>query len=48
MKGINPNNVYKGEFYNMWQKYFIDDQETDYSVSTEGEVRKDKANYILT
>lgn len=32
----------------MWQKYFIDNQETDYSVSTEGEVRKDKTNYILT
>lgn len=32
----------------MWKKIFIDGLETDYSVSTEGIVRKDTTNYILT
>lgn len=32
----------------MWKKIFLDGLETDYSVSTEGIVRKDTTNYILT
>lgn len=32
----------------MWKKFIYEGQETDYSVSTEGEVRKDSTNLILT
>ena len=32
----------------MWKKFMYEGQETDYSVSTEGEVRKDITNYILS
>lgn len=32
----------------MWKKYYFNEKETDYSVSTEGEVRKDTTNYILS
>lgn len=32
----------------MWKKYIYNNQETDYSISTEGEVRKDTVNYILS
>ena len=32
----------------MWKKFIYEGQETDYSVSTEGEVRKDITNYILS
>ena len=32
----------------MWKKFICEGQETDYSVSTEGEVRKDTTNYILS
>lgn len=32
----------------MWKKYFLNGVETDYSVSTEGIVRKDTTNYILS
>ena len=32
----------------MWKKIILDNQITDYSVSTEGEVRKDSTNYILS
>ena len=32
----------------MWKKFIYEGQETDYSVSTEGEVRKDTINYILS
>ena len=32
----------------MWKKIYIDGIETDYSVSTEGIIRKDTTNYILT
>ena len=32
----------------MWKKFIYEGQETDYSVSTEGEVRKDTTNYILS
>ena len=32
----------------MWKKYIYNGKETDYSVSTEGEVRKDPTNYILS
>lgn len=32
----------------MWEKFIYEGQETDYSVSTEGEVRKDTTNYILS
>ena len=32
----------------MWKKYIFNEVETDYSVSTEGIVRKDTTNYILT
>lgn len=32
----------------MWKKFIYEDIETDYSVSTEGEVRKDTTNYILS
>ncbi len=31
----------------MWKKFIYEGIETDYSVSTEGEVRKDTTNYIL-
>lgn len=34
--------------YIMWEKFIYEGQETDYSVSTEGEVRKDTTNYILS
>ena len=40
-------NVYK-ELKAMWKKFIYEGQETDYSVSTEGEVRKDTTNYILS
>ena len=40
-------NVYK-ELKTMWKKFIYEGQETDYSVSTEGEVRKDTTNYILS
>ena len=32
----------------MWKKFYLDGIETDYSVSTEGIVRKDTTNYILS
>lgn len=32
----------------MWKKFIYENYETDYSVSTEGEVRKDTTNYILS
>lgn len=32
----------------MWKKYYFENIETDYSVSTDGVVRKDTTNYILT
>ena len=32
----------------MWKKFIYEGKETDYSVSTEGEVRKDITNYILS
>lgn len=32
----------------MWKKFYLDGIETDYSVSTEGDVRKDTTNYILS
>ena len=32
----------------MWKKFIFEGQETDYSVSTEGEVRKDTIDYILS
>ena len=32
----------------MWKKFIYEGKETDYSVSTEGEVRKDTTNYILS
>lgn len=32
----------------MWKKYIYNNQETDYSISIEGEVRKDTINYILS
>ena len=32
----------------MWKKYIFNGVETDYSVSTEGVVRKDTTDYILT
>lgn len=32
----------------MWKKYFLNGIETDYSVSTEGIVRKDATGYILS
>ena len=32
----------------MWKKVIFEGQETDYSVSTEGAVRKDTTNYILS
>ena len=32
----------------MWKKFIYEGQETDYSVSTQGEVRKDTTNYILS
>ena len=32
----------------MWKKFIYEGQETDYSVSTEGEVRNDTTNYILS
>lgn len=32
----------------MWKKYYFENIETDYSVSTEGVVRKDTTNYVLT
>ena len=32
----------------MWKKFVYEGQETDYSISTEGEVRKDTTNYILS
>ena len=32
----------------MWKKIILDNQITDYSVSTDGEVRKDSTNYILS
>ena len=32
----------------MWKKFYLDGIETDYSVSTEGVVRKDTTNYILS
>ena len=31
----------------MWKKIYFNNEATDYSVSTEGEVRKDSTNYIL-
>lgn len=31
----------------MWKKYFLDGKETNYSISDDGEVRKDATNYIL-
>ena len=31
----------------MWKKFYFEGVETDYSVSTEGVVRKDTTNYIL-
>ena len=40
-------NVYK-ELKAMWKKFIYEGQETEYSVSTEGEVRKDITNYILS
>lgn len=32
----------------MWKKYFFNNEQTDYSVSSEGEIRKDSTNYILS
>ena len=32
----------------MWKKFIYEEKETDYSVSTEGEVRKDSTGYILS
>lgn len=32
----------------MWKKFYFEGVETDYSVSTEGVVRKDTTNYILS
>lgn len=32
----------------MWKKYYLNGVETDYSVSTEGIVRKDTTNYVLS
>lgn len=32
----------------MWKKFIFENEETDYSVSSEGEVRKDETNYILS
>lgn len=32
----------------MWKKFYLDGVETGYSVSTEGVVRKDTTNYILS
>lgn len=32
----------------MWRKIFFENQETDYSVSDKGEIRKDTTNYILS
>lgn len=32
----------------MWKKFIYEEKETDYSVSTEGEVRKDGTGYILS
>lgn len=32
----------------MWKKFIYEGQETDYSVSSEGEVKKDISNYILS
>ena len=32
----------------MWKKFIYEGIETDYSISTEGEVRKDTTNYILS
>ena len=32
----------------MWKKFIYEGQETDYSVSTEGEVRKDTKKYMLS
>lgn len=31
----------------MWAKIYFNNEVTDYSVSTEGEVRKDSSNYVL-
>ena len=42
-------NYFKGEnIMKNWKKIFIDGNETIYSVSTEGEVRNDIRNTILT
>lgn len=32
----------------MWKKYYYNGEETDYSISSQGQVRKDKTNYILS
>ena len=32
----------------MWKKYIYNEKETDYSISTEGEVRKDSTNHMLS
>lgn len=32
----------------MWKKFYFEDEETDYSISDRGEVRKDSSNYILS
>lgn len=32
----------------MWKKYYFNEQETDYSVSDDGKVRKDTTDYILS
>ena len=32
----------------MWKKYYYENEETNYSVSTDGQVRKDTTNYILS
>jgi hypothetical protein len=32
----------------MWKKYIFNNQETNYSVSDNGEVRKDTTGYILS
>ena len=47
MTGINPGIEYKGDS-NMWKKYIYEGVETEYSVSTEGIIRKDTTNYILS
>lgn len=32
----------------MWKKYIYNEKETDYSISDDGQVRKDSTNYILS